>query len=358
MTTRKDALKYAIQQRRCPPDAERAGTEYNGHCKVCPWCEPGASMGRDQDFDELSVAFKNRFGSNGNEPVMSGNIRVLSVADRPWQENFYFSPPAVLVLEKHGTTCVVAQVFFDVSLAAPGDLVVGDLVIETWNIYEVRLDCIGRQVHHQPDIVPWVRKMILVPGWLPDDAPKPRPLYPDDPRPVFRTLEKKTAEVYAASPEAPALFYFLDTGRLVRSILGVNDRIEWNSDPMTVPEVFAMAELPESCFSLAAADEETRHSNALLYVFRGEILENIFPVAAEESWIRETDDWLCSVYLPDLPLPPERAWVWAGQEGPDGRVVFPDSLESSIRDSSFTVGFRSMGTHPPVLKTVIIYHHE
>ena len=55
MVSRRDALKSAIRQRRCPPGSIRQAAQwkkqYAAHCRICPFCEPDPDHDPKDDLE-------------------------------------------------------------------------------------------------------------------------------------------------------------------------------------------------------------------------------------------------------------------------------------------------------------------
>ena len=214
MYTRKQALAIAKQFRTCPPpfirDHPDFKTENENHLKICPFCAIGSPHGV-QEWQELSESFKTQFMTDNEQgDILPGQIRQVRPELGCWRDDFYYNPPLVLVLndiDEMVQAVNVAQVWQDLALASPGDLIpptdlitgFDNIFIETWNIYTLRKSdlgtCLGKV---SSQVVDEALKMKKNPDYLPDLARRPLPLKNEDPRRYFHQVEMETGYTFAA----------------------------------------------------------------------------------------------------------------------------------------------------------------
>ncbi len=205
MYSRKIALSLAKQYRRCPPadilkDPSRTAA-LEKHRRICPYC--AADKEKDPpDWDLLveriqHLRVSTKMDSTDNEtPVKAGQLRMVK-SPGIWREGWFYNPPMVLVVREALNTpgaVMVAQVYHDPRLAAPGDLILseGDTAVappfvESWNDYSLEASFLGPLLdvvsHQILDAVPGCGEK---PDQSPDWAPLPLPMVENDPRAFFR----------------------------------------------------------------------------------------------------------------------------------------------------------------------------
>ena len=210
MYSRKLALTLAKQYRTCPAPVVRDDPsqrlEYERHLAICPYC----SMQRVEEREawivlskELEDLFADEKEHEQKEMVCPGQFRFLRKDLAIWREGLFYNPPMVLVLEKTGVISddvLVSQIYHDISLAGPGDLVlkdrqtpVGDLFIESWNLYTLKAADLGESLGSvPPEIINAARSFEKQPDAYPDWAILPRPFAENDSRIYFRELENRS----------------------------------------------------------------------------------------------------------------------------------------------------------------------
>ena len=215
MHSRKSALTRARQYRRCPPPEIAEDPSHAAYMKqhlaVCPHCG-AAESNRLKIWNDLSSRLKEYFcaaENNSEAPAIStGQLRFLKPGLAGWHNGYFFNPPCVLVLEtakEIADEIFVAQVYHEIGLAAPGDLILdddrsgaGDLFVECWNTYTLKSSYLGPIIATvTPEIIETVKTMEKQADFLPDWALLPKPLTEHDPRLYFRELEIETGYVFA-----------------------------------------------------------------------------------------------------------------------------------------------------------------
>ncbi len=214
MYSRKLALSQAKKYRTCPPPHiadNPAHKEYlRQHLEICPYCstrvmENNRSWGhlakQIQDFSPSPLTHEKQ---NGKQ---TGQIRHIRDDLGRWREGYFYNPPLILVLEEiveDSDAFLVAQMYHDIYLAGPGDLILSgeqtetdELFVECWNIYvaeAVSLEPPTGQV--APEITGAVKQLRqnsrAYPGW----AIQPKPLTDYDARIYFRELETEIGLIF------------------------------------------------------------------------------------------------------------------------------------------------------------------
>jgi hypothetical protein len=274
MYTRKTALSLAIQARTCPPqkvlDDPSHAREITRHLAVCPFC----STRRSYELDACRYLGQSLEKQIPRAPaplrIEPGQIRQIDPALAEWRDGFYYSPPAVVVVtsqEQDFPGLLVAQIWHDIYLAGPGDLVVtpddspldDPVFIETWNLYTLDPSYLTRYLGRTPAGTPAdILKMNENPEYLPDPAMILLPLEQNDPRHYFRKMEIETGYTFART--AAKNLMQTRTGNTVTDLkkqiqtLIPGARFTWT--PRTTKECFALLEFPAESLALAAADDD------------------------------------------------------------------------------------------------------
>jgi hypothetical protein len=187
----------------------------------------------------------------------------------------FYHPPLVVVLAECPSipeAVQVAQVYHDTLLAGPGDLIIedpesplGPFFIECWNRYTLRRQDLGDLLLKlSGDRVEAAIAMGQDASALPVWAPLPISMTGEnDPRLAFRRMEIEVGFVFAQA-SVDALMNGIDEDRfalaplpalhaaLERLIPG----IRWRSQSADPEEAFAVAELPDDFYPLAAAGDQ------------------------------------------------------------------------------------------------------
>jgi hypothetical protein len=274
MYTRKTALALAIQARTCPPPhilEDPAHARDNAlHQAVCPFC----STGRSEELDacrQLAVSLDRQTPREpGPSTVKPGQIWQIDPALAGWRDRFYYSSPAVVVVkspEPDVSSLLAAQIWHDIYLAGPGDLVVtpedasldDPVFIETWNLYTLDPACLARYLGRIPaGTTADILKMNETPDYLPDHAMILLPLKENDPRHYFRKMEIETGYTFARA--AAETLMQTKTGD---TVAGLKKHLQtlipgagFSWVPRTTEECFALLEFPPESLALAAADDD------------------------------------------------------------------------------------------------------
>jgi hypothetical protein len=274
MYTRKTALALAIQARTCPPphilDDPDHARDIARHLAVCPFC----STRRSGELDAcryLGRSLEKQIPRSSRPlPIQPRQIWQIDPALAGWRDRFYYSSPAVVVVippEPDIPGLLAAQIWHDLYLAGPGDLVVTPedspmdkrIFIETWNLYTLDPAYLTRYLGRIPaGTTADILKMNENPDHLPDNAMVLLPLEENDPRHAFRKIEIETGYTFAGSSAKDLIqTYTGDTlSDLEKQIQTLVPGTTFSWTPRTMKECFALLEFPAEFLSLAAADDD------------------------------------------------------------------------------------------------------
>ena len=274
MYTRKTALALAIQARTCPPPhilEDPAHARDNAlHRAVCPFC----STRRSEELDACRHLGRSLDRQTPRAPgpsaVQPGQIWQIDPALAGWRDRFYYSAPAVVVVKPPVSGfpgLLAAQIWHDLYLAGPGDLVVtpedadpdDPVFIETWNLYTLDPSCLARYLGQTPaGTIADILKMNENPDYLPDHAMILLPLKENDPRHWFRKMEIETGYTFAKKA-AEALMQ----KKIPDPVAGLKKHFQalvpgagFSWTPRTTEECFALLEFPQESLAMAAAEED------------------------------------------------------------------------------------------------------
>lgn len=363
MISRREALKYAIQERRCPPLSIKKAPDQRDrfleHCRICPFCRP--EMDTDLDnWDRMGESLSTTIHREKEDrDVLPGQIRRLKIKKSPWRKGFYLNPPDVLVLKETADGqgfLPVAQTFSDPVLAGPGDLILDEIFVESWNLFNIRKDGLGEIVQdHGPDIAGDIRSMHMNPEFSPAWAPVPVPLGKDDPRGLFRKLERETAAFFNDNILSPPLFHFLNWKGVISELSKLDSRIKWSSESPNLWELISSMELPDSYYPKAAADEELVYYYAKLVLYEKGRFKGVRSVWAEAEGFEHKTGIGYTIFFPELPVPREGLWAYAYLKTPDGKIIPPVKILTSMKDVSISVKFHVDSWKDCELMTSLFY---
>lgn len=373
MNQRKHALATARRLRTCPPvgvmnDPAQA-RQVAAHRRICPYC---AATRPEADEFRPSTVGGDKPGGRHRRMAAPGDICAVSASRACWREEYFYSPPCVLILAMHDadqSVFLVAQVYWDTLLAAPGDLVlsrrqtgIGDLLVECWNHYTLAAGFLG-------DIVGRVSGRVLdaaramAEGGVeaqPDWAPLPRPMQMHDPRYYFREMEVEVGYTFAVEsatrilerfhPPSPHLTY--DSADAVQADLRrFHDALQWRVAPADPLEALALARPPDLQLPLAAADESTRLLPVrLVHLTKGRITD--FRLLAAEIYRQDAHA--------DAEFAEGRIAGLEGVNGPVRLVAYlevdeKDVLEARVVDFDPDKGFFSLTFHGTGASRITLY---
>jgi hypothetical protein len=274
MYTRKTALALAIQARTCPPqpilDHPAHARHTSLHLAVCPFCSTRPSPELEA-CRHLSRSMEKQIHQKpGPHSIEPGQIWRIDPALAQWRDQFYYFPPAVVVIQtpKPDTPgLLAAQIWHDIYLAGPGDLVVTPedtpvdepVFIETWNLYTLDPSFLTHYLGRIPaGTTADILKMNENPAFLPSDAIALLPLEENDPRHYFRKMEIEVGYTFARTAaqnlmQTPAMDLVTELKTQIRHLIP-GATFSW--PPKTVEECFAVLEFPTESLALAAADQD------------------------------------------------------------------------------------------------------
>jgi hypothetical protein len=213
MYDRRTALTYARRFRTCPPWRIRSIPDERPRILVhdarCPICAD-PDLVDAPEWTSISHRLVTGLKESAGVPkeLQSGALCWVKQDLGRWVDESYFNPPLVVVLndESHVLDeAEVAQVYHDLVLAGPGDLIltddqtgIGELFIEPWNRYTLRKQDLSAPVAIlETDLICTVRLLSEDERRYPSWAMRPRPFKPEDPRIYFREMEIEVGYVFA-----------------------------------------------------------------------------------------------------------------------------------------------------------------
>jgi len=308
MYSRKLALALAKRYRTCPPpDVQKDVSffeEMKQHLAICPYCsgrEPSGISAWQELTERLQKMLSPRPARvTGKKPAV-GQIRLIRPDLGTWREGYFYNPPLVLILDllsDPAGALKVAQVYHDIALAGPGDLILtkgptltGELFIESWNTYTLNGTYFGRLFgEFSEDVVEAVKKLKEDPGSYPPWAVRPRPLQDQDVRIYFRQLEvevgytfaSRAAEEFLTEIERPSLkLVYSSPDQVRRAMRRVEKGIRWPFELKSVEEALALAHFPPEALPLAAEERPRKSFVAKLLFTKGGEISEVKPVTGE-----------------------------------------------------------------------------
>ena len=319
MYSRKIALSLARQTRGCPPFFIRKdplqAAQVKQHLSICPHCleESMEQLDASERLAEKIVETRGRPRVGSGKPANRGQIRYLSSHSGCWREGFYYNPPMVLVLRvirSIADEIKVAQLYDDLVLAAPGDLILdenrtggaGKLFVECWNTYTSRAEHLGSLVGEVPEeTVGAVESMGEGPDRMPEWAALPIPMKDEDPRKYFRRLEVDVAYTFASRAagelmdelQKPVIRTVYPSSNAIRA--AIEEKIPGISFPansQSMEDLLATAQFPPEMLRWAAADSESKTIIGGVVVFREGELDSIGYVEVNLFGVHESGEGL------------------------------------------------------------------
>ena len=295
--TRKQALALAKQLRTCPPPSIKQSNHHaeqiKAHNRICPFC---TTFLKDEieAWDNFVQHLQSDFSDTlETPPVAPGQIRKSAPGLGCWKNNYYYTPPDVLILSVNDTIITVAQIWPDMTLAGPGDLVIPknlmrglpELFVETWNIYALDQSFLGPCTGTVDNkVVDAVLQMDETPDFLPSWAIVPIPLKENDPRQFFRELEIETGYIFS-SMAVPLLVAQVEKKTkpdiLESMITRIKNKIPdigWDWVPQSIDACLVAVRFPDHLLPMSAAQDDAQYLTAAYYAFDGENLDVILPV--------------------------------------------------------------------------------
>ncbi|MBW2109118.1 MAG: hypothetical protein JRI36_10705 [Deltaproteobacteria bacterium] len=299
-------------------------------------------------------------GPSPGEPSSPGGLCLIQSSLAGWSAGGeYYNPPLVLVLDFSNAPVdhmLVAQTYHDVSLAAPGDLIltdehspVGELFIECWNTYTLRpQDLAGPVTFVSQQVLDSVRTLQSQPAAYPDWAMHPRPMTQHDVRLYFRKMEVEVGFFFSSQAVAAlmdevdleTLLGYGSVSELRDAITKVSPGVAWaDPGPHSLDEALVLANFPDERLPLAAAEPDQETVTAKIVTVKTGAIWSFEPVPTRIIAKSGQDDALTIsgqiVGLP--PAKPRRLLcVWVD---PGGTPRRPEDLSWDETTGHFLVSF-------------------
>ncbi|NDY73841.1 hypothetical protein DO021_18925 [Desulfobacter hydrogenophilus] len=306
MYTRNQALALAKQLRTCPPLQVKNDPQYSKeikrHLDICPFCATELKNEKEA-FEQLSSSLGAKIPLDQENPaICPGQVRALTPGIACWRNDFFYSPPEVVVLKEETNstgTVLVAQTWQDLALAGPGDLVLpekmykGGLFIETWNVYTLAKEFLGTCFETlDTDVVESVLKMNHSPEYLPQWARKTMPLKEDDPRLYFRQIEMETGYTFA-SMAAMQLIALAEKTPIPVTLEKMQQQlkewftgISWDWIPESKEECMAVLQFPAHALPMTSSEKgvlgkDNKTLTATYFSFNRAGMQEVRPVVCQ-----------------------------------------------------------------------------
>jgi hypothetical protein len=290
MLSRKNALAMAKRFRTCPPHYIKR--DYGNkvliseHMKTCSYCKENATDMENpwiELHDSLKMLFEPATNNQTGQPT-AGEVRKIKLNKALRLETKYYNPPFILVLEtlkKQRGSLLVAQIYHDITMAAPGDLIVEypgmpDHVffIETWNTYTLESSDLGPPILSIPaGTIEAVNALRADSSLVLTGFPLPVPMHENDLRLEFRRMEGDMAQAFSdknfgmtAHPAEELNFSYKSAAEAMAAVKGVAPGVHWPTPADNVLEAFLLARIPDEMLPLAAADTIESGGFASLYM--------------------------------------------------------------------------------------------
>jgi len=376
MYSRKHALRQARRYRTCPAPSMRRDPSHQHlikkHLRICPFCST-PDMSDDAPWEQLSEQLARHFSNAGvsmaPSPPEPGQLRSIKSEYGGWQDGFYYHPPLVLILDSpdaNTDSVQVAQTYFDISLAAPGDLILsseltalGELFIQCRNVYHVytwQLDNLIDQL--APAIIESVFALKRNPNARPADALAPRPLTPSDIRRDFHDLEKETARFFACSLATAAQPHlelikrtYTDVATLQKAIRRSSPGIFWPFKTATIEETLTLVQFPDEQLQWAAKDNDKPQKVAAQWVqIKKSVIETLAALTANIYINRPVQaQWVVSGQINKLPDDLNGSLLLiriVESETPDKVIHTPDRQDWDETTGYFHASFNTLNKEP------------
>jgi hypothetical protein len=256
-------------------------------------------------WEDLAVRLRSLAGANcvakTSEHPEQGSLCSVRPDLGKWQEEYYYNPPTVLVLESTSAISdevLVAQTYHDITLAGPGDLILnrerspcGECFVESWNTYTLRArDLDPAMAKVDENILKAVKALqedaSAYPGW----AIGPEPMGEHDARIYFREMEVEVGYIFASMAAAELIreidhpylrLLYSSPSEVVAEIRRKEPGIHWPEEPVSTDQALATARFPQERYPMAAASEERELFKANLVTVRAGRVHGIQPIEGE-----------------------------------------------------------------------------
>jgi hypothetical protein len=192
----------------------------------------------------------------------------------------------------------VAQIYHDLLLAGPGDLILssdrspaGEIFVEPWNSYTLRSKDLNPAITKvDRTIVEALRTLAAYPTGYPDWAEHPRPMEENDPRIFFREMEIEVGYTFSSVSVSsliqelerpPLLLVYRTVKETLDDLRQKNPGITWPVEPETVEEVLATVQFPAELYAMAAATDNRELFKANLVTIRSDRVNAVAPIEGE-----------------------------------------------------------------------------
>ena len=386
MLSRRNALTRARQYRNCPPpqvfEAADQQDDLKQHLRICPYCEDRGSLNDRHVWSvftrKLREVLLHEEKRDQPDTVREGQIRFIKSDLGHWRDRRYFNPPCVLVTEvsEVGRDRIsVAQLYHDITLAGPGDLILSaeqtgcfELFVECWHTYTCRLEHLGPPVGEvRAEILGSIKAMKKDPGKLPDWALLPIPMKEHDARLYFRELEVEVGfvfaslavgEILAEMDTAPQFLDYETIEALQQDIRETAEVIQFRPRAAGLEEALASARFPAEHYAKAAADiddERERLAANLVVLYNGKV-KAFKPIQGIiTSKTREKDALSVSGAFPALPAleadPRIACFYWSKATG----VMVPDDMHWEVMTGTFYARFKVDTPEEGTLEFALLY---
>ena len=313
MHSRKLALSLAKQLRTCPPPYIRKSTSHAAfvqqHIALCPYC----SSGLEEDevlWDILAKRIVEPSTVPRADPyetaVSTGQLRNIRMDLGAWRDGFFYTPPCILVLDADNAIpggIAVAQTYSDISLAAPGDLILSaeqtgadGLFVECWNRYTLTdeyLDAVVGQV--DSEVVQAATAIEKDPSALPGWAALPKPIAENDPRTYFRELEVEVGYTFASRAVGELLSILEEPGvhlaysspvKTQEAIRKILPGVSWPRKPGTNEEALLTVILPSEQYRKAASSDDSHTAQINIVVLEDGLIKYMSATPTEIAFRR------------------------------------------------------------------------
>jgi len=322
----------------------------------------------------LSAAFLNdRFASEAPKEQIIGDIRSHLAL-------FIVEKEAQLQTALQGDTTRLrvylqaAQTWFDITLAAPGDLILSDrqtaldgMLIQCQNVYSVGADQLDHVIDRvAPDIMESVFRLRRDPGACPAGMPVARPLTPFDIRHDFHELEKTVADFFAVAP-VPCVQSVTERIRnafssittLKNALQDVLPGVYWPFETTGTEETLALLRFPDERLQWAARDQNHPETEtAQLIKIRQDAIEELTALPAD-MYINQPvhGHWVAGGRI-GKPLPPLSGSLllirMIETVSPEPVVHTPDRLEWEETTGFFHAEFSTLDKKPMRVALAVI----
>ena len=303
MHSRKLSLRYAKQCRTCPHPAIANDPSQRKnlvqHLTICPYCsteELNTSEIWEEIIKKINMLLTAVKPPVDQKEIQAGQIRLIKPEYGRWVSGLFYNPPYVMVLNRSPDIMdkvKVAQVYHDLNLAGPGDLIlekeqtgVLDLFVECWNTYTLKSEYLGPVIGNvSAEIVEAVIQMEDSEEATPEWAMLPMPIRAHDPRLYFRQLEvevgytfaSRAAEEIIAELEKSQLDYNTND-ELQKDIRKSVKVISFPRKAKNLEETLASAKFPTDAYAKAAADDDRESIPTNLVVLQNGKITDFKPI--------------------------------------------------------------------------------